>query len=151
MAHAVRVYLDNLVEGRAFVKLDFSNAFNSVRRDCLLEAVALSLPDRLPFVQMAHGSPSHFWLGDEIPSSEEEVQQGDPLGSLLFSLTVQHLLVNSQCELTTGYLDDFGLGDQLPHLGRRIQVLESEALKLGLAVNHTKCEIFGLVPKDVSI
>src|SRR2546425_1007861 len=34
LAHAVKVHLDNLVEGRAFVKLDFSNAFNSVRRDC---------------------------------------------------------------------------------------------------------------------
>ena len=37
--HATRKYLQNLPSGHAMLKLDFRNAFNSVRRDKVLEAV----------------------------------------------------------------------------------------------------------------
>jgi len=40
--------------------------------------------------------------------SSEEPQQGDPLGPLLFSNTVQLLLPS--LELVLGFLDDFSLG-----------------------------------------
>ena len=38
-AHAARKFLQNLSDGDAMVKLDFRNAFNSIRRDRMLEAV----------------------------------------------------------------------------------------------------------------
>ena len=37
--HASRMFLNNLKPSDAIVKLDFSNAFNSIRRDKMLEAV----------------------------------------------------------------------------------------------------------------
>ena len=38
-AHATRQYLNNLEDNHALVKLDFSNAFNSLYRDKMLDAV----------------------------------------------------------------------------------------------------------------
>jgi len=144
LVHATRRYLDGKSEERAFVKLDFTNAFNTIRRDRVLEAVATSCPDLLPFVSSAYGSPSTLWLGDKVLSSEEGVQQGDPLGPLLFCLSIQPLLLNSGCEFVTGYLDDLGFGDTVQRLAERIPALETEARTFGLSLNHTKCEILGL-------
>jgi len=151
LVHAARRYLDLKSADQAFVKLDFMNAFNSIRRDSMLEAVASCCPDLLPFATSAYGSPSHLWIGDRLLSSEEGVQQGDPLGPLLFCLAVQPLLSSCQCELVTGYLDDVGIGDKIPHLINRIQNLEGEAQALGLTLNHSKCEIIGLAPKDIPL
>src|SRR6267154_3688522 len=148
LVHAARRYLDSKSSDRAFVKLDFTNAFNSLRRDAMLEAVVSNCPDLLPLASSAYGSPSHLWLGDRLLASEEGVQQGDPLGPLLFCLTIQPLLSDSKCELVTGYLDDVGLGDRVPHLIDRLQNLEKEAASLGLALNHSKCEVIGLSPED---
>ena len=149
--HAARHYLETKSDDRAFVKLDFTNAFNSIRRDCVLEAVARDFPDLLPYVLAAYGSPSILWMGDRALSSEEGVQQGDPLGPLLFCLTIQPLLKGCGCEFVTGYLDDVGLGDTLPRLAACIPSLEADASALGLSLNHAKCEIVELAPIDQEI
>ena len=77
-------YLTNLPKDRAFIKLDFENAFNSIRRDAVLEAVALHRPDLFAFANSAYGSPSELWASEFTIDSTEGVQQGAPFGSLLF-------------------------------------------------------------------
>ena len=42
--HAARHYLQGMEQGHAVVKLDFTNAFNSVRRDSMLSAVKSLCP-----------------------------------------------------------------------------------------------------------
>ena len=74
LTHAARLYLANMGSDRAFIKLDFCNAFNSVRRDSVLEAVARHRPDLIPFALSAYGSSSHLWLGDSLIHSAEGVQ-----------------------------------------------------------------------------
>jgi hypothetical protein len=144
LTHAARRYLLSLDEERAFVKLDFSNAFNSVRRDAVLEAVAKHQPDLLAFSIAAYGSPSQLWVGDQHISSEEGVQQGDPLGPLLFCLALDSPLKDAQVEFISGYLDDVGLGDTVPRLINQVQQLEQACLAIGLRLNHSKCEVIGL-------
>lgn len=71
---------------RAFVKLDFVNAFYSIRRDAVLDTVARHIPSLLDLVASAYGAPASLWLGNEHQiSSAEGVQQGDPLRSLLYA------------------------------------------------------------------
>ena len=36
--HAARRYVENMNQGQVFVKIDFKNAFNTLRRDSILEA-----------------------------------------------------------------------------------------------------------------
>jgi hypothetical protein len=68
------------------VKLDFSNAFNCIRRDVMLQAVADQLPHLYKFCHLAYSQPSMLKFGRHIIMSEEGAQQGDPLGPLLLCL-----------------------------------------------------------------
>ena len=49
-AHAVWLY-------SVLVKLDFKNAFNSIRRDKMLEAVKQHIPELFPFINSCHSYP----------------------------------------------------------------------------------------------
>jgi len=144
LIHAARLYLANLPKDKAFIKLDFENAFNSIRRDAVLEAVALHRPDLFAFANSAYGSSSELWIGEFKIDSAEGVQQGDPLGPLLFCLALDAPLKNLNSAFISGYLDDVGLGDTVPKLIDQIRQFESETSLLGLRLNHSKCEIIGL-------
>ena len=132
LTHAARSYVGSLNEDKVFVKIAFSNAFNSVRRDAIIEAVAEHRSDLLPFVLSAYGSSSHLWTEDEIIFSAEGVQQGDPLGPLLFGLALHEPLKQVQSEFVTGYLDDIGLGDSGSRVIQDAVCLEQAAERIGL-------------------
>ena len=93
-------------EGEAVVKLDFANAFNSIRRDAVLMAVSVKLPQLYKFCWTAYNFDSILQFGDRSLSSAEGVQQGDPLGPLLFCLSLHPLLISLSSKLRIGYLDD---------------------------------------------
>src|SRR5207245_2636140 len=59
LAHAARRYLDNMPDSHVLVKLDFTNAFNSVRRDVVREAVAANVPGLLGYFDTAYGETTH--------------------------------------------------------------------------------------------
>ena len=82
---------------QAMNKLDFENAFNSVRRDRMLEAIQLLCPPLYAFAHLVYAAPSNLLWGDNTISSAESLQQGDPLGPLLFCLLLHpHSLQMSQ-------------------------------------------------------
>ena len=141
--HATRRYLGNLPQGHILLKIDFSNAFNSVRRDALLEAVAKYLPDLLPFASSSYTSHSLLTFGVHRLSSEMGTQQGDPLGPLYFCLVVHSLLTSMKSELSIGYLDDFSLGGEAGVVADDFVELEARARELGLTINRAKCEVIG--------
>jgi hypothetical protein len=81
-AHAARSYIAGLQPGQGLLKLDFSNAFNKVRRDNMFQTVHDELPELYPFVHMCYASASLLNFGDHLLLSDEGAQQGDPLGPL---------------------------------------------------------------------
>jgi len=101
---------------RAMVKLDFKNAFNCIRRDCMLEAISIHIPNLLHFVQSAYTESFFLSFGNFKTLSQESVQQGDPMGPLLFTLTLADVLNRCLSEFTVGYLDDIILGDSVSKL-----------------------------------
>ena len=108
--HATRQYLSSLQPDHVVVKLDFRNAFNSVHRDSMLRAVQDLAPEVYPFVHSVYSSPSSLFWADQSLLSAEGVQQGDPLGPLLFCLALHGYGVQLSSELCVLYLDDISLG-----------------------------------------
>ena len=88
---SARQYLTDLPADYGMVKLDFRNAFNSVRRDKVLEAALEHIPELYPFVYSCYSAASNLFFDNSILQSQEGVQQGDPLdplGPLLFCLVI---------------------------------------------------------------
>jgi len=99
---AVRRYIDNMMPGQVFVKIHFKNAFNTLRRDSILEAVAKYFPDLLAFAQSTIGQASVLQFGVFVLQSAEGAQQGDPLGPLYLCLAFNELLEFRHSELILG-------------------------------------------------
>ena len=112
-AHATRQYLHHMPQDHLLLKLDFRNAFNSLWRDKMLEAVQQYISNLSLFIYSDYASPSHLFCGDHILKSAEGVQQGDPLGPLLFCITIQQLIVDLLEILKLFYLDESILGGSL--------------------------------------
>ena len=98
------------LEQKSVLKLDFRNAFISLRRDKVLQAVNSFAPNLLLLVHSAYLSPSHLFWDDKSIHSAEGVQQGDPLGPLLFCLTIHPLVSKLKSEFCVWYLDDGTVG-----------------------------------------
>jgi len=83
---AARRFLDNMQPRKLFIKIDFKNAINTLRRDAILEAIEKHFPELLPYTTSTIGSFSDLQYCEFVISSEEGAQQGDPLGPLYFCL-----------------------------------------------------------------
>jgi hypothetical protein len=138
--HATRRFLTNMTDDRVLVKLDFRNAFNSIRRDVMLKTVAAELPGLFRFCLLSYGQPSTLKFGGSLIQSEEGVQQGDPLGPLLFCLTVQPLLESLGSELVVGFMDDVTLGGLRSSVASDVDTIITRGPEFGLSLNSSKCE-----------
>ena len=78
--HAVRAYvLNENVKDQVLLKIDFRNAFNSVRRDVILNLVKEKLPELYNLIYQCYEEGSTLFFGDEdVLDSLEGVQQGTP-------------------------------------------------------------------------
>ena len=118
----------------------------------MLSSVGELAPGILPFVHSAYSSPSSLYCGNDILQSSKGVQQGDPLGPLLFCLSLYHLHSQMRSEFCIVYLDDVTLGGNVEDLAHDLRVFQHEAAALGLQLNQRKSEIIcndWLVPSPI--
>ena len=139
--HAARLFLGELNPVNAVLKLDFSNAFNTIRRDKMLGAVSEHVSELYPFVHSAYSAPSSLFWGENTIQSAEGVQQGDPLGPLLFCLSIHHMCTLLESKFSLFYLDDGTLGGSRDDLMHHLEVVEQEGAEVGLWLNKGKSEI----------
>ena len=84
--------------------LDIKNAFNSIRRDILLRKCLMNCPEIFRLASLAYGSPTTLMANENLTNSD--VQQGDPLGPLLFSLAIHDIASSMKSNFSVWYLDD---------------------------------------------
>jgi hypothetical protein len=138
--HATRRFTESMPDGYCVVKLDFSNAFNSLHRDAMLDAVKERVPGIYKFCYLSYSQPSVLVFADRTILSREGPQQGDPLGPGLFCNTVQPLLQSLSSELDEGYMDDLTLGGPESQVARDVEVVRRRGEEIGLRLNGKKCE-----------
>ena len=90
--HAVRRVVNHMPDDHFFVKLNFTNAFNTVRRDLILASIADKTSELYRFVHASLECSPTLTYGNEIIISTEESQQGDPLSSLEYCDAAQPTL-----------------------------------------------------------
>ena len=125
------------------------NVFNLVSRQTVLEECATFYAELLPWVSYCYGSHPLLWHPLGKITTECGVQQGDPLGPLLFSLALHKLVSSIDADdgcldllLQAWYLDDGVLAGSHPAVLRAVHLLEELDPVLGIHINLTKCEFF---------
>eukprot|EP00731_Ephydatia_muelleri_P035891 Em0175g4a len=151
VVHNLRKCIDDGWMSGDFVvcKVDMSNAFNRVSRQAVLDECSSFFPELLPWVSWCYGSHSLLWHSMGTISSQSGVQQGDPLGPMLFAL-VLHKLVSSieadddciNLSFNAWYLDDGILVGERSAVVQALHLIEELGPHLGLFINYPKCEVF---------
>jgi len=134
--HATRSFISSEPDDcQVLLKLDFFNAFNSIRRDEMLTVVRRYLPDYYSFIWQMYGKPSLLFFGEHQLRSESGVQQADPLGPLLFCLVIKSLTEKLQSELNLWYVDDGTIGGDPRTAKDDLRTVVEEGARIGLKLN----------------
>ena len=94
----------------------------------------------MPTKTKHHTKPACFCFAEVVESSEG-VQQGEPLGPLLFCLTIHPMVLKLRSKLRVFYLDDGTIGNNLEDILSDLLLVEEETPDLGLQLNRSKSEL----------
>ena len=144
--HGARAWVrrNSDVGGKVLVKLDFTNAFKTFCMEDVLREATARFPAIARWVNWCYGGASRLRFGDSVLTSASGVQQGDPLGPLLFATALQPLASDLRgrvgLDLAVFFLDDGVLAGDLQVVSQAVREVEERAASIGLRLNLAKSE-----------
>ena len=124
--------------------LDFSY---SIDRGCMFEEIRTRIQPLAPWMESCYGAQPILHLGDNQILSRCGVQQGDPLGSLGFALTLQPIMERIKTEVpglktNAWYLEDGTLCGSPVDLAAALSIVEQDGSTCRLNVNRSKSLLY---------
>ena len=141
-AHAVKEALKEAPD-KWLLRVDLSNAFNSVDRSAVLEQVESKLPECLAWATTCYGAPSHLQFGKTSLSSTCGLHQGCPLSGHLYGLAQQPILEAIEAEVPSldahvWYHDDGNAVGTVEELAKVVDIVRREGPRRGLHLSAAK-------------
>ena len=125
-----------------------------VDRQTFINEVKLKFPSIYNWVIYCYGDESLLDYDGFTIQSSCGVQQGDPIGPLLFALALNMLVekINASCSLPIHiwFFDDGTLVGCKAELLKALNILSIEGKQYGFEVNFEKCELFWPSDTDLS-
>ena len=144
-AHVFRNIIENEQHPEnVILKMDFKNAFNSLKRDKILDTVFRKRRQIYNYTHSAYSESSHLFFGEKVIQSQVGCQQGDPEGPALFSDTIQDFVNQMVSQYNVWYLDDGNLSDDYRTVLEDLKRIIASADEYGLSLEKTKCYLIFL-------
>ncbi|GKD19737.1 putative reverse transcriptase domain-containing protein, partial [Tanacetum coccineum] len=143
IGHSLDTYLNDLQFGVG-VSGEGEAILHVVNR--LIEEVRTHCPTISHWVEFCYSNPARLYYGEHTLWSHQGVQQGDPLGPLLFALVLHPLICKIKdsfsLSLHAWYLNDGTIiGDTLV-VGKVLELIMKDGPRRGLHLNVNKTEVF---------
>ncbi|KAL5506409.1 hypothetical protein EMCRGX_G008040 [Ephydatia muelleri] len=151
IVHGLRICIEDHVNEYDFVvmKIDLRNAFNLVSRQALLDECRAHFSELFQWAAGCYGDHPLLLSAMGTLRSESGVQQGDPLGPLLFCLVLDKVVtaiaadsICSQLLFHSWYMDDGVIAGTKQAALQALSIIKQLGPPLGLFINTSKCELF---------
>jgi Reverse transcriptase (RNA-dependent DNA polymerase) len=135
----------------------FSNAFNKVSRQEMLNEFAENFPQIAKWMKICYKTPPILRINVENSlHGESGTSQGDPCAPFAFALVLHKQLkrmgtLNLETNLNAWYLDDWKIIAKHAILPQARNLIHSEDPALGLVLNLSKCTVWWPTPNNAEL